>query len=248
MTHRFIRCKEIRNGEPILTDGNGRFKGTVITHAERLSLPIKRKKPTAYAVWNDFWHESVPDDFQYRAFEIMASQECGQHTFLILTKRPQIAAAFFNEGHVKDLPLDHVYHGLTVCNQQEIDEKIPIFLQVPGKKFLSIEPMLGAIDLARWLFHKRHGPLGGGCLEYECAPGCHYGKVDAVILGGETLGNRPGREMKLEWAESITDQCEAAGVPLFVKQLHVNGRVSKNMSDWPLKLQRRELPWLKKDR
>ena len=68
--------------------------------------------------------------------------------------------------------------------------------------------------------------------------------LDLILLGGETLGNRPGRELKLEWALNVAGQCKATGVPLFVKQLHINGKVSKDMNEWPKELQRRELPWL----
>jgi len=97
----------------------------------------------------------------------------------------------------------NIYHGLTVCKQQEADEKIPIFLQVPGKKFLSIEPMLEAIDI-------RNTPLPPCDGREKEWPG-----FDAVILGGET---GPGaRPMNSDWVRSVRDQCAVAGVPFFFK-------------------------------
>jgi len=202
MAHRFYREH--------LTTTEGKFNGHVVTRPDRLEIPLKRKKPTVYAAWNDLWHESVPDDFQYRVLEIMSSHECERHTFLVLTKRPHVALAFYNEGYAKDLCLNNVYHGLTICNQQEADEKIPIFLQVPGKKFLSIEPMLAAIDLLNlprpFEFHQ--SPYGW--------PKWLWRKLDIVILGGET---GPGaRPMHPDWVRSVRDQCAAAGVPFFFKQ------------------------------
>jgi protein gp37 len=202
MTHRFQGGLTFW---PVKTQPYPRFCGQIITHPERLSIPLKRRKPTVYAVWNDFWHESVPDDFQYKAYDAMVEW----HMFLILTKRPHIAAAYYAEGkHENLLPRENIWHGLTVCNQQEADEKIPVFLQVPGKKFLSIEPTLGAVDIVSFLpatlpelDRAVSGPRG------DC--------LDAVILGGET---GPGaRPMHPDWVRSVRDQCQAASVPFFFK-------------------------------
>lgn len=221
MRHRFHHCLT-RDGKVKhhLTNIYGRFNGSIETHPERLSIPLKRRQPTVYAIWNDFWHESVPDDFQYRALEIMSSHECRQHTFLILTKRPHIAASFFNSGHANDLLLDNVYHGLTVCNQQEADEKIPVFLQVTGKKFLSIEPMLGKMYIAKYIRHicglcdktidrRECGP------NFDCLTAMSPKRIDVVILGGET---GPGaRPMHPDWVRFVRGQCAAASVPFFFK-------------------------------
>jgi protein gp37 len=207
MTHRFEGDKE-----DALTCSDGAFNGEIITHPERLSIPLRRRKPTVYAVWNDFWHEYVVDDFQYRAFQIMQQSE--QHTFLILTKRPQIAAAFFREGKQgEELAFDNIYFGLTVCNQQEADKKIPVFLQVPGKKFLNIEPMLEEIHISKWL-HPRQVPNKDG-YGGDQAPGwtTDFRTIDAVILGGET---GPGaRPMHPDWVRSVRDSARRQGFRSF---------------------------------
>ena len=112
------------------------------------------------------------------------------------------------ESPRKFWPFENVHLGLTVCNQEEADVKIPIFLQVPGKKFLSIEPMLGPIDLCNVTDCLCHCD---GCL--NMSPNT---RIDAVILGGET---GPGaRPMNPDWVRSVRDQCAAAGVPFFFKQ------------------------------
>lgn len=201
MTHRF------HHPMSNLTTIAGKFAGHIVVHPERLGIPLSRRKPTVYAVWNDFWHESVPDDFQYKAYDAMVER----HTFLILTKRPHIAAAYYAEGKHEDLlPRDNIWHGLTVCNQQEADKKIPVFLQVPGKKFLSIEPMLGPIDD----LILRTDRVGR---DITNLPGL-WDETDnriAVILGGET---GPGaRPMHPGWVRSVRDRCVAANVPFFFK-------------------------------
>ncbi|MGM3015920.1 DUF5131 family protein, partial [Bacillus cereus group sp. BC329] len=86
----------------------------------------------------------------------------------------------------------------TVVNQEEADRDIQKLLAVPARvRFLSIEPMLGPVDLKMDLR----------------ATGRH---VDWVICGGES---GPGaRPMYPDWARSLRDQCKAAGVPFLFKQ------------------------------
>lgn len=179
--------------------GNGRKipRIDVEVHSERLSIPLKRRKPTVYAVWNDFFNADVVHPFRQAVYDVMKS--CPQHTFLILTKRAGIASERA-ESH------PNIYHGLTICNQAEADEKIPVFLQVPGKKFLSVEPCLSGIDLKRWINPVSH--VFGTLTQLPFA-------INAVILGGET---GPGaRPMHPDWVRSVRDQCAAAGVPFFFK-------------------------------
>ena len=237
--HRFLREGEPGHNTPILTEYDGpfiheapQFNGVVMPRYDRLDIPLRRRKPTVYSVWNDLFHEEdVPDEFRDAAYAVMAL--CKQHTFLVLTKRFSEMAIYWHAERVElglrwfnarryskdcktisakncgiwpETGFPNVYHGLTVVTQQEADEKIPVFLQVPGKKFLSIEPMLGAIDLAPWWL--------GGAGRY----GHNYNmpQIDAVILGGET---GPGaRPMDPDWVRSVRDQCAAAGIPFFFKQ------------------------------
>lgn len=209
MTKRFHPYEiEGHNAMPLITDRGEHFNGRIVTHIDRLSIPLKRRKPTVYAVWNDLFHGAVQFDFHKVAYKTMI--ESRRHTFLVLSKRPNKMLSFHNdlkyfnlEITPNPLPLaDNIYHGLTVCNQQEADEKVPIFLQVPGTRFLSIEPMLGPIDLQYSAFN--------GSDSIESLEGIH-----AVILGGET---GPGaRPMHPDWVRSIRDQCAAASVLFFFK-------------------------------
>lgn len=185
------------------------IEGVIQTHPERLGIPLKRRKPIVYAVWNDLHHENVGRDMLQRAYATMTYSP--QHTFLVLTKRPHTMATHvpFYAGSDSS----NIYHGLTVCNQQEADEKIPVFLQVPGKKFLSIEPCLSEINFGVNLF--KMGNLGTDDNGYHRMA---TDNIDAVILGGET---GPGaRPMHPDWVRSVRDQCTAAGVPFFLK--HIN--------------------------
>jgi len=208
------------DGTPVLlTDRQGRFTGRIEIHPERLSIPLKRRKPTVYAVWNDLFHEAVPDTFIGRALSAAIGEY--RHTFIVLTKRAERMASlmsrFYADAGEKELRRAvNVWSGLTVCNQQEADEKIPIFFRVPGKKFLSIEPMLGPINLNN-VFWNQNEPG-------RAKPSRWPNPISSVILGGET---GPGaRPMHPDWVRSVRDQCAAAGVPFFLKFLNKeDGRV-----------------------
>lgn len=67
----------------------------VQTHADRLGLPLRRRKPTCYFVnsMSDLFHEAVPFEFIAAVYGVMAA--CPQHTFIILTKRPARMREFF---------------------------------------------------------------------------------------------------------------------------------------------------------
>lgn len=140
-------------------------------------------------------------------------------------------------------PWPNVWIGATIVNQEEADRDIPRLLEVPARvRFLSMEPLLGsvnlrsiphgdgeldalkpctweeAIDLWRdtsesWVedFEDWYGVI----LSDGLTGPCHAG-IDWVIVGGES---GPGaRPMHPDWARSLRDECEAAGVPFLFKQ------------------------------
>jgi protein gp37 len=146
-----------------------------------------------------------------------------RHTFMFLTKRPirmrEILSppSFMVEGK----PLPNLWLGVTVCNQQEADEKIPLLLQTPAaKRFVSVEPMLAEISF-RWKsyfeakgesYDARLNRIGGKVYHLESLK-----ELDWCIVGGET---GPGaRPMHPDWVRSLRDQCKEAGVPFFFKQM-----------------------------
>ncbi|MEM9790854.1 MAG: DUF5131 family protein, partial [Planctomycetota bacterium] len=82
-------------GLTVLNDrGDRHFNGTVRTHEDALSLPLRRKKPTIWFVnsMSDLFHRDVPFDFIDRVFMVMAL--CSHHTFQVLTKRPHRMAEY----------------------------------------------------------------------------------------------------------------------------------------------------------
>jgi protein gp37 len=98
--------------------------------------------------------------------------------------------------------------GATVVDQAEADRDLPKLLAVPARvRFLSIEPMLGAVDVFSSITGELLHVSGN-----EFDPGC----IDWVICGGES--GPSARPMHPDWARSLRDQCAAAGVPFHFKQ------------------------------
>lgn len=213
-----------------LTTKVGVFNGKVRLRADNLELPIRTKKPTVWAIWNDLFHDDVDFGFIDAAHAIM--YKCPQHLFLILTKRPEkMSDCFLGNGGLKPLP--NLWLGVTAENQEQADKRIPILLRTPAaKRYVSIEPMLGPVDLMNVTQSLSSGPavVSGSVLGHTdghlFSPRGAAGRgLDWVICGGES---GPGaRPMHPTWARSLRDQCQAAGVPFFLKQMHIDGKLVK---------------------
>jgi len=114
-------------------------------------------------------------------------------------------------------PRPNIWLGTSVEDQRSADERIPLLLDTPSTvRFLSCEPLLAPIDLCKASGAPSTHPHGPSCAAW-------LERLHWVIVGGES-GPRY-RSMDLEWARSLRDQCQAAGVPFFFKQ--VGGRTPK---------------------
>ena len=74
--------------------------------------------------------------------------------------------------------------------------------------------------------------------------GFRYDAFDWLVVGCESGPNR--RPCKIEWVESIVEQCRSASVPVFVKQLDIGGKCVTDISKFPAHLQIRQVPWATK--
>lgn len=208
---------------------NHRFhrEGPVTPRYDRLDTPLKVKKPTIWAVWSDLFHEDVLDEFILAALMAIGRTRGKGHIFLILTKRPERALAVVNkiietgitihEGCTGRLP-SSVYLGVTAENQEQADKRIPILLQIPAAhRFVSIEPMLSAINIDQYLRCPVCGytPYDVGLhMDHRLCKGPGPG-LSWVVLGGET--GHGARPVHPDWVRSVRDQCQAAGVPFWFK-------------------------------
>jgi protein gp37 len=152
------------------------WNGKIKFVEEHLLDPLRWKKPRRIFVnsMSDLFHENVTDEMRDRIFAVMAL--CPQHTFQVLTKRPErilayltptmsnyqpanvydaaetISSSFIDREHTL-WPLPNVQLGVSVEDQKTADERIPLLLQTPAwHHFISAEPLLGSVSLApEWL-------------------------------------------------------------------------------------------------
>lgn len=196
---------------------------------------------------SDLFHDDVPDEFIDRVFAVMALchwhtfvvlTKRAQRMYRYLVHEGRRAAIDTsgtvrisrNETHICGhtcfgWPLPNVWLGVSVEDQQRADERVPWLLKTPAAvRFLSCEPLLGQIRFDRMsIALSRNSFVEGSMLgtrDHEQMPtfdprrpsGCG---IDWVIVGGES---GPGaRPMHPDWARSLRDQCQAAGVPFFFK-------------------------------
>jgi protein gp37 len=163
----------------------------------------------------DVFDNAVPPEWRDDLFRLIASTP--HLDWLLLTKRPGNIAAMLPFGW--GAGWHNVWLGCTVVNQTEADRDIPKLLAVPAAvRFLSMEPLLGPVDLLKC---PTHGTAGGSWDWLTGVRNWHSGqdatpRIDWVIVGGESGPN--ARPMHPDWARSIRDQCQAAGVPFLFKQ------------------------------
>lgn len=187
---------------------DGKWTGMVRLNDAEIEKPLHWKKPRRIFVCShgDLFHESVPDDYLWQVFGTMA--DCRQHTFLVLTKRALRMVNFVNglwrewgdsdtspeEGWVGKWK--HIGLGISASTQDWFNTRWSRLrcAMWPGRKFVSLEPLLGAIVVPPRL--------------RDC--------VNWLIVGGESGPN--ARPMHPQWARYLRDDCAVAGVPFFFKQ------------------------------
>ncbi len=157
-------------------------------------------------------------------------------TYLYLTKRVwhmSNCLSFVDEGYSPVHWKNH-YFGFTAENQEWYEKRLKL-REVSdfcwpdwANLWVSCEPLLGPIDLGLMFAGEVVKP-----------------KYSWVVVGAESGPKR--RECKIEWIESIVEQCLAANVPVFVKQICLpNGKFTNKIEEFPKHLQIRQVPWAKK--
>ena len=129
-----------------------------------------------------------PENLRPRMEEILSRGPRSGITF-VEAGALALAYAFINDG---GSIMHNIWLGVSVENQEMADKRIPQLLKIPAKvRFLSVEPMLGPVDLAKWFWSMMTD-------EGKCA-------LDWVICGCES--GRKRRPMAENWSRSLKDQC-----------------------------------------
>lgn len=189
--------------------GRYTWTGEVRLNEQALDVPLKVKAPTTWFVGDrtDLFHPGIPEWFRNLVFATMSL--CPQHTFQVLTKRPEAALPYLRgltgamhpaadtPTEARGWPLPNVWVGVSVENQRRADERLPVLAEIPAAvRWVSLEPLLGPLALGRYV-------------EF----------LDWAVIGGETASpGHPARPMHPSWPVDAVRQLNAARVPVFFKQ------------------------------
>jgi protein gp37 len=185
---RFSGPGQAYEGLAEMKDGKARWTGEIMLVESHLLDPIRWKKPRRIFVnsMSDLFHRDVPQEYIGQVFDVM--NRADQHRFQVLTKRSDRLLELSDQ-----LPWQaHIWMGVSV-ESADYTFRIDHLRQTGAHiKFLSLEPLLGALDDL---------DLTG---------------IDWVIVGGES--GHGSREIDRDWVRDIRDQCIRADVSFFFKQ------------------------------
>ena len=217
-----------------------RFRGGEFTPRATNQRP-PRKGVVFCGNMTDLFGEWVPPN--QAADNILATQWCADDglvigpydaTYIWLTKRVTRMCSAIDNCGLDCGGLETHYFGFTAENQYWWDMRIGEADFPEGIKWwVSCEPLLGPIDL--WLHAKT--VLADGRIAKNNKPSW-------LVVGCESGPNR--RPCKLEWVESIVEQCRTAKLPVFVKQLDIGGKCVTDITKFPEHLRIRQVPWAEK--
>lgn len=155
---------------------------------------------------------------------------------LLLTKRAERLARL--APRLASLDFAATFYGITAENQARFDERVKPLLDVKDELhwWLSAEPLLGPINLNSrpYLINPEYNGESFPIAEM----------FDWVVVGAESGPNR--RPCKIEWVEMIVLWCQYFNVPVFVKQLDLNGKLVTDINKFPPHLQIRQVPWMER--
>ena len=233
-----------------VVDKNG-WNGNIILDRDKLSAPSKRKKHAKIFVGSmtDLFHENTKWNDVDEVIKVIINNP--QHTFMILTKRPQRMKEYFDDRYelngdfngelaekLGDGAIPNLWLGVSVENQKEADERIPLLADTKASvRFLSIEPLLKEVSLFNFLarYHcctcktlsLKHEDKCPKCGNSEAGDMYFSPMVDWVIVGGEK--GKGSRLFKSEWAEKIYDKCIDSDTSFFFKQRGSNHDFSEEL-------------------
>jgi protein gp37 len=225
-------------------DGHPRTSGpgfALTVHPDTLTAPLRWRKPSRVFVnsMSDLGHARVRAEFLARVWATMAAAP--QHTYQILTKRPErlqrtLTGPSFQDDVQAALaglataaatwpgwPLPNVWLGTSIELDRYTRRAAELRATPAAVRMLSLEPLLG--------------PL----------PSLDLADIDWILIGGES-GPR-ARPMDLAWARNLISRARAVGTAVFVKQLgtcwarrHGHGGKGTAWGDWPADLRIRQFP------
>jgi len=167
------------------------FNGTVRVHPENIIKAMKHGKPHIWQIWNDLFHEVVPESIFHEVVSLARFKP--RDTFICLTKRPERMRRFCNQIMMPK----NLFIGVSVsCQQDATTPLIEIMNTDAPSKLISFEPAIGAVDFKPYLDDTT---------------------IKVIIAGGETGPRAHIRDCPQDAIWQCKNQCEDVGVMFFFK-------------------------------
>lgn len=209
-------CYMFRDKKRFGQDGSNIYKSSISV----FNKPYSIKNPSSIFVcsWSDFF---LPEAKEWRLDALKIIKSTSKHKYLILTKRPEL----IDSGIY--LNTKNIFLGVSIENNKSLKRIDQLTPYTSYKNyFLSIEPLLEDINIESYLMKSF---LNSSIFK----PGW-------IIIGCESGPNK--RETKIEWIESIVNICLFANIPVFVKQINLNGKVIEDINLFPKQIRYQQFP------
>jgi len=171
-------------------NGRALWTGRLNVDEKALLAPLRWRAPRRVFVnsMSDLFHEKVTDQEVLQVWQVMA--EAGQHTYQVLTKRPERMAAMTQAGTLQCL--ENVWLGTSVESAEYAPRIDHLRSASAAVRFISFEPLLGSLQ------------------------GVDLSGIDWAIVGGES--GPKARPMQVQWVTEIREACRRSGSAFFFKQ------------------------------
>lgn len=185
-----INCYAAAFAKRLKAMGNIRYKNGFqpTVHEDLIDLPFQWKTPKRVFVnsMSDIFHEQIPDKYILQIFETM--NQCRQHEFQVLTKRPERLSSLND----KIVWTDNIWMGVTIESDKYLNRADMLRNCGARIKFISAEPLLSRLN------------------------NLNLTDIDWLIVGGESGPHC--RPIKKEWVEELLDLAKDNNTAFFFKQ------------------------------
>lgn len=199
----------------------------ILTFKPKPPFKNGRNRPIVFPFdMTDLFQDHVGDNLIDRFMDAVRIRK--DVDFMVLTKRAGRMQCYLKAWCDRwGGPLPNLWAGVSAEDQQRYDLRMPDLANTPAaKRFVSLEPLIGDINLDGDLFSKR---------------------IALAIVGGES--GRGARECNTAGIDTIVRQCLKVDVNVYVKQLGSNPRglslthsKGGDMTEWPENLRIRQMP------
>ena len=242
--HCYAETLSLRYGQTTAPWTKRNEQQNVMLKPHKLREPLSKagpwKNPCRVFVnsMSDLFHEQIPDEYIDRVFAVM--RDAPQHTFQVLTKRPERMLQHRSRPWAGVLP--NVWLGVSIENRKWVG-RADVLREVPAAvRFISAEPLLGPLVYDEIRLPSMPQQPDQHLLTWadgHVGPELDLTGIDWLIVGGESGSGR--RPFDPQWARDLRDACEASGTAFFVKQLG-GARPGTALEDLPEDLRIREFP------